>query len=60
MITICKNCGAALDETVQTCPDCGNPNPYAEGPFEAGLPSDVDPQEFLQLGLFVTGEAVSS
>jgi hypothetical protein len=29
MITFCKNCGAALDETMETCRDCGSPNPWA-------------------------------
>jgi hypothetical protein len=28
MITFCKNCGAAFDETTEACLDCGTPNPY--------------------------------
>jgi hypothetical protein len=28
VITVCKNCGAALNETVETCPDCGVPNSW--------------------------------
>ena len=30
MITVCKNCGSALDETMQTCRDCGWPNPWCD------------------------------
>lgn len=28
MITVCKNCGATLDETTEACLDCGMPNPW--------------------------------
>jgi hypothetical protein len=28
MITFCKKCGSALDETVESCRDCGMANPY--------------------------------
>jgi hypothetical protein len=38
MITFCKNCGAALDETMATCRDCGMPNPYGEQDPETVLP----------------------
>ena len=28
MITVCKNCGATLDETKEACLDCRMPNPW--------------------------------
>ena len=37
MITVCKQCGAALDETRRVCPDCGGPNPWADPDPEAIL-----------------------
>lgn len=37
MITVCKQCGAALDETRPVCPDCGGPNPWADPDPEAIL-----------------------
>ena len=55
MITICKNCGAAVDETMQTCPDCGNPNPWAQPAFDPWPSSEADPQQYLERGLFITG-----
>ncbi|MFN7917650.1 MAG: hypothetical protein U0Q55_20050 [Vicinamibacterales bacterium] len=43
MITVCRTCGAALDEQLAVCPDCGAPNPWAT----------PDPEQVLQQrGLF--------
>jgi hypothetical protein len=38
MITFCKNCGGALDETMTTCRDCGLPNPHADQDPDTVLP----------------------
>lgn len=35
MITFCKKCGGALDETVETCPDCGLLNPWFDQASES-------------------------
>ena len=39
MITVCKNCGAALDETVEICRDCGLPNPWFDHALESASPN---------------------
>src|ERR1700687_818437 len=39
MITICKNCRAALDETVEKCPDCGFPNPWFDERLRSASPN---------------------
>ena len=66
VITFCKYCAAALDETKQVCSDCGKPNPWAEphgNPFLEGNPlveTETDQQiqdedGFLQRSLFFMG-----
>ena len=52
MITVCKNCRSALDETMETCRDCGLPNPW----FDQGATSEVaNPGSHLERTLLVLG-----
>jgi hypothetical protein len=37
MITICKKCRAALNETLEQCADCGTPNPWFADLYGVGL-----------------------
>ena len=37
MITVCKTCGSALDEAMETCRDCGLPNPWCNQDPESVL-----------------------
>jgi hypothetical protein len=40
MITFCKKCGSALDETVESCRDCGMANPYWSQGSDGALQDD--------------------